>query len=160
MNRSQRLFGSGPRGIALTLALLALSFALAPRLPWPPIHGDERLGWLALGLSLALTLALAAWSIRSLPPGKRGHQLVTGGAYRFLRHPIYATFLSAFDFGFAVFMDHWIFLAWALMLHPVWHWNVGSEEAMMREEFPEYEAYCARTGRFWPRPSSFTRAAS
>ena len=42
--------------------------------------------------------------------------------------------------------------AWAVLLHPVWHWNIRSEEQLMCDAFPgEYEAYCAKTGRFFPK---------
>lgn len=152
MNRTQRLFGTGPRGLAVSVALLALTAYLAPLVQLPALHGEPALGQVALALASLLTLALVVWSVRSLPVTERGRSLATGGAYRYVRHPLYAAFLLFFDFGLAVYLDNWLYVLWALLLHPVWHLNIRGEEALMREAFAEeYDAYCAVTGRFFPR---------
>ncbi len=83
---------------------------------------------------------------------RQGHQLVTHGTYRFVRHPMYAA--------------HWLWaLAQPLLL---WNWiagfgsllafvplyvlRVGQEEQLMLEEFrDEYRQYMSRTGRVFPR---------
>jgi protein-S-isoprenylcysteine O-methyltransferase Ste14 len=80
------------------LALETASFALL----WSfrrPETGSPWLGWAAAALALA-AVALFAWSVRHLGVHFRiqavvtgDHCLVTGGPYRFLRHPIYASLL-------------------------------------------------------------------
>jgi len=152
MTQYQRLFGTGPRGIAITLATLVIAFVLASRIePWS-IHGSVQFGYAALGVSLVLTLAIAMWSVRSLPPADRGKALVTSGAFQYFRHPLYASFLTFFDFGLAIYLDDWVFIIWAVAQHPIWHLNMVGEERLMRNEFgDEYDAYCNRTGRFIPR---------
>jgi protein-S-isoprenylcysteine O-methyltransferase Ste14 len=131
--------------------LAAAAFAADAAGPLP-IHGQPAVGWAALGISLIPTLAVAGWALRSLPPADRGKTLITSGAFRYFRHPLYASFLTFFDFGLALYLDHWVFLIWALAQHPIWHWNMLHEEQLMRREFgDEYDAYCARTGRFVPR---------
>lgn len=152
MTQYERIFGTGPRGIAVTLMMFFVAFVTVDWAgPWP-IHERSVLGLAALGVSLVGTLATAAWALRSLPPAERGTSLVTSGAFRYFRHPLYASFLTFFDFGLAVYLDDWAFVIWAVAQHPIWHWNMRGEERLMRREFgEEYDTYCAGTGRFIPR---------
>jgi len=151
-----RIFGTGPRGLALSWGLLALVWWLAPSLAWPPIHGNAAFGLGALLATSALTAAGVAWSLKSLPPGARGRKMVTAGALHYVRHPFYASFLLSADFGFALWLDHWIYVIWAAALLPLWSVNVIGEERLMRDVFgAEYADYCRRTGRFIPRLSAF-----
>ncbi len=152
MTMYQRLFGAGPRGLVLTLATFPIAWGVAKRFgPWP-IHESVGFGALSLGVALVATLGLAFWSLKSLPPEARGKALVNTGAFRYFRHPLYATFLTFFDFGFALYLDDWVFVIWAIAQHPIWHLNIRHEERLMRNEFgAEYDAYCATTGRFVPR---------
>jgi len=152
MNGYQRIFGAGPRGTLVSLALLALARFLEPMIGLPAITSSAATRWSVFAATTCITLYVVAWSIRSLPPGERGNSLVTTGAFRFVRHPLYAAFLSSFNLGLAVLLNNWIYVLWVLLLHGVWHWNVQSEEALMRREHPdEYADYCRRTGRFVPR---------
>jgi protein-S-isoprenylcysteine O-methyltransferase Ste14 len=65
---------------------------------------------------------------------------------------LYAAFLTFFNFGLAVLLNSWLYVAWALVLHPLWHLNIRGEEALMKEQFPSaYDDYRVRTGRFVPR---------
>lgn len=152
MTSYERIFGTGPRGIFVTIATFAIAYTAVDRYgPWG-MHGISILGYGALAISLAMTLFVAAWSLQSLPPADRGKALVTSGAFRYFRHPLYASFLTFFDFGFALYLDDWIFLGWAIAQHPIWHLNILGEERLMRNEFgAEYDVYCGRRGRFVPR---------
>jgi protein-S-isoprenylcysteine O-methyltransferase Ste14 len=65
---------------------------------------------------------------------------------------LYAVFLSLFNFGFALYLNHWIYVLWAIVLHSLWHVIVRSEELLMVREFGrDYEEYMGETGRFVPR---------
>lgn len=151
MNTYDRLFGAGPRGLVISLGLLIVAWRLEPVVGLPAIIGSAVVRWAVFGLSVLGAAGLAAWSFKSLSPADRGAKLVTTGAYRYLRHPLYATLLSSFDFGLAVLLNNWIYLIWAVGLHAVWHWNIRKEEALMMQAFPEqYPEYCRRTGRFVP----------
>jgi protein-S-isoprenylcysteine O-methyltransferase Ste14 len=82
---------------------------------------------------------------------REGHQLVTGGVYAFVRHPMYASFIL-WGFAQALLIPNWIAglsgLAAVLALYAV---RQSREEAMMRQTFgAEYDAYCARTKRLIP----------
>lgn len=153
-----RLFGTGPRGLAFSWLVLALAWWFAPRLDWPPIHDDPAFGLGALLVTFALTAAGVAWSLKSLPPKTRGRELITTGAFRYVRHPLYASFLLSADFGFALWLDHWIYVIWAVLQFPLWSLNVIGEEHLMHKIFGEaYADYCRRTGRFIPHLAAFSR---
>ena len=155
MRAYDRIFGAGPRGLVISLALLALAWKLEAVVGLSYITANNAVRWIVFILGTVSSIAVLIWSVRSLPPGERGIKLVTTGAYRYLRHPIYASFLSCFNFGFAVLLNNWIYIIWAILLHGVWHWNIRSEETLMKQEFPnEYPAYCKETGRFFPRYKS------
>jgi len=152
MTSYERIYGAGPRGILLSVVLFVLAWKFETTLGLPSITDSDVARWVIFVSSVIGAVGLALWSIKSLPAAERGKKLITTGVYRYLRHPIYATFLSCFDFGLAVLLNNWIYLLWAVLLHGLWHWNIRSEEALMKREFPEeYDAYCALTGRFVPR---------
>lgn len=153
MNRFMKLFGSGPKGLAASVALFLASYYIKDQLGFPDIFSDWE--YIRLSIFAALTvisIMLIIWSIMSLNPEQRGKSLITTGAFKYLRHPLYAAFLSFFNFGLAVFLNNWIYVLWALALHPVWHFLVKEEEKMLEGIFPrDYEEYCRKTGRFFPR---------
>jgi protein-S-isoprenylcysteine O-methyltransferase len=152
MNTYDRTFGAGPRGLIISLGLFMVAWRLEPVVGLPAIVDSDVVRWTVFGLGILGAVALALWSFKSLPPADRGVNLVTTGAYRYLRHPVYATLLSSFDFGLAVLLNNWIYVIWALALHGVWHWNIRKEEALMLQAFPDqYPEYCRNTGRFLPR---------
>lgn len=151
-SRLQRVFGVGPFGSVLSVALLFLAVLLARATPggWMAVSDNARV--VALNVGAVGAFALIWWSLRTLKPKQRGHVLCTTGPFRFVRHPLYASFLSWFNFGFAIYLGHWAFLAWALALHPVWHRVIRKEERVMEDQFGQaWRDYAARTGRFFPR---------
>jgi len=151
MTTFQRLFGTGPRGLVISLLLLAGAWQLDERLALPVIMSTDGLRYGVSAVLISIALLVIVWSVTSLPPADRGKKLVTRGAFRFFRHPMYAALVSFLDFGLAILLNGWIYLAWAAIVHLVWHWNVRGEEALMREAFGgEYDEYCRTTGRFLP----------
>ena len=152
MSNFQRIFGAGPRGLFISVFLLFTTYFVAPFMDLPQIHGNQTVGISVFIVSILLTMVLIIWSAKSLNPNQRGRELVTTGAFRFFRHPLYAAFLTFFNFGLSVFLDNYIYLIWAVIQHPVWHVNVAKEEKMIEEVFPnDYKEYCLKTGRFIPR---------
>lgn len=82
---------------------------------------------------------------------REGHQLVTGGVYAHVRHPMYASFFL-WGISQALLIPNWIAglsgLVAVLALYAV---RQSREEAMMRQTFGlEYDAYCTRTKRLIP----------
>ena len=150
----RKTFGSGPAGVVVSLILLLIAFLVNRQFSGPSISENQPLLDMIFIASIILTLVLIVWSLWSLPAAERGNRLVTSGAFRYVRHPLYAAFLSVFNIGLAIWLNSYIYLAWALLLHPVWHLLVRDEEQMMVATFGDaYCEYQKRTGRFFPRLS-------
>ena len=110
--------------------------------------------WAAIALALLLGLAGAGLLGRSLrvhpaPPDRA--VLRTGGAYRFVRHPIYAAVLVGSLAGAVLAGRPEPLVGWvglALVLHV----KAGYEERLLRERFGEaYDIYASRVPRLLPR---------
>ncbi|MDB4459310.1 isoprenylcysteine carboxylmethyltransferase family protein [bacterium] len=158
MTNYQRIFGAGPRGLLFSAILLGLAGYSKARLGLPKIIDGEALRWIALILSMIGALVISGASFAVMSPNDRGKSLITSGVYRYVRHPLYASLISCFNFGLALFLNNWSFIIWAVVLHPLWHWNIKSEERLMASKFPdEYDGYCKITGRFLPRLRLFKR---
>lgn len=82
---------------------------------------------------------------------REGHQLVTGGVYAHVRHPMYASFLL-WGITQALLIPNLIAgLAGLVAVMALYAVRQSREEAMMRDTFgAEYDAYCARTKRLLP----------
>ena len=119
--------------------------------------GDE--AWVRyLGLLLfVLGLGWVAWSFLTLGQQHSGevtiqpeHRLITGGPYRWLRHPMYLG-LTVFPVGVGLVFRSWIGALLPLLLIGLFLWRIGDEEQLMHREFGvEWEAYCRRTWRLIP----------
>lgn len=152
MTPYQRTFGTGPRGLLLGLLSLSIVYWLNGYWNLSPLHGSRHFSVISLTGGTLLTAAIVVWSLVALPPSRRGRALVTAGPFRYVRHPLYAAFLIGFNLGLAIFMDGWLFLAWAALQYPLWHLNIAGEECLLREQFgSSYKDYCQTTGRFLPR---------
>jgi protein-S-isoprenylcysteine O-methyltransferase Ste14 len=81
-----------------------------------------------------------------------GHELVTEGVYRYIRHPIYGA-LWLWGISQPLLLQNWIAgLAGLVVFLPLYLLRVPREEALMLEHFGEaYRAYMGRTGRVVPR---------
>jgi len=152
MNTYLRIFGIGPTGFLISALLFLIAFFLASGLGHLQISSNDLLRWsVFVGLSV-VTGFIMLWSVISLPITERGKSLTITGAFRYFRHPLYGACLSFFNFGLAVFLNNWIYILWAVIQHPVWHWLIKYEEKLMKKRFPgEYEAYALKTGRFFPK---------
>jgi len=153
MNDFNRIFGSGPIGLLISITLLIISFYLKDLFNIPQILDNQNLISVSIFVILAIvSVSIIIWSLVSLNPRLRGKVLITTGALKYFRHPLYAAFLTFFNFGLAFLLNNWIFIIWAFLLHPVWHLLVIKEENDLKITFPdEYEKYCKNTGRFVPR---------
>jgi protein-S-isoprenylcysteine O-methyltransferase Ste14 len=79
-----------------------------------------------------------------------GHQLVTNGPYRWLRHPMYLG-LVVFPMGVGLVFRSWIGSLLPLLLIGIFIWRIGDEEQLMHREFgKQWEVYCQHTWRFIP----------
>lgn len=147
-----RVFGSGPLGVASTAVLLLAFQRVDATLPPVSLGLPSSARYLALALACLGTIAGIIWSFRSLPVAARGRRLCVQGAYGWVRHPLYASFISIGAPGLVLFVNHWSGLLLLVVLHLVWHGVIVIEERHMIAQFgDEYLAYAKRTGRFVPR---------
>lgn len=94
----------------------------------------------ALGRNWSITLEI-----------REKHELVSGGPYAFIRHPMYTSFLLM-GLGQAFLLSNWVVgLAGLLGFAILFFLRVDKEERMMLEIFgPQYRAYMDRTKRIIP----------
>ncbi|TAL35963.1 MAG: DUF1295 domain-containing protein [Spirochaetes bacterium] len=111
--------------------------------PWPVGLGPVMRGF---GLAVFIFGMILFWGaliqLRTLENYKG--PLVTGGIYRYLRHPMYFAFLC-WLFGFAAFMDGGASLLCALPFAAnvlYWRWN---EERLLLKIHPDYLEYARGT---------------
>lgn len=151
----------------LNMVLLWCAFALlwAASVPMPRplterfLPFSEWQFWAALGAVLTLVgLLFTVWARVYLGRNwsgmfatiKADHELITGGPYALVRHPIYSGLMLAF-LGTALAMGQWRgALAAALALIAIIH-RIIVEEGFMREQFgAAYDSYAKRVRALVP----------
>jgi len=139
--------------------LVWVPFVIAYFFPLPiDLPMTVRLGGLAIAIASAVFAAWAMWSLgRSY--GIRmdlfdGHRLVTGGPYRFTRHPMYLGIVS-FHFGATLAMESLALLAITLAyVIPFTVLRIRAEDRVLATGFgDEFRAFAGRVPAFVP----FTR---
>ena len=107
--------------------------------------------WLSLGIGVVVTLG-GIW-IRALASGhvKKNTELTTTGPYGYTRNPLYlGSIVIAAGFAIAA-LSWWIVVALALMFTLVYVPVIRAEEAFLRKTFVQFDEYCARVPRLFPR---------
>jgi protein-S-isoprenylcysteine O-methyltransferase Ste14 len=142
---------------------LALTALLMVRALPVPAAGLISLVFAAVGTLLAWAgVLVSVWAIATtvrrrviLDAGhfvKQEHPLVTGGAYAFVRNPMYLGIILLW-FGIAVAFQSRVLLAVAIAyVVPALWFYIRAEERMMLSEFgAQFEEYARRVGRLVPR---------
>jgi protein-S-isoprenylcysteine O-methyltransferase Ste14 len=146
----------GKRGEIWVLiqAVLLVSFIALPSdaVPWPYSKEFGIAGWICV----ALGLLLLSWSAlnlgRSLTPFPRpteNGELITSGAYRIVRHPIYLGVLLT-CLGFALATASSARLGMTLVLFVFFDMKARREELWLKERYPDYGLYQQRAKRLIP----------
>ena len=151
---------------AITYATLFIGVVLvylpAAALSWAGVARPARLGLPQLAgiIATASGASLALWCILSFAVIGRGtpapfdppRRLVVRGPYRHVRNPMYLGATVALA-GAAVFYQATALLAYAAAFLVLMHlFVVLYEEPTLRQAFgKDYDAYCRRVGRWWPR---------
>ena len=143
---------------------------LIPTLMWwvsamPCLQAIPVWRWVVALVLAVLGLLLSIWSIVHMrrkgegnPMDAFGHEvaprtkhLMTGGPYRLSRNPM-LTGSFLYFVGVCVLLWRWPALLVFVGFIAIMMLQVVSEEKRLRRDFGEkYEAYCKRTGRFWPK---------
>jgi protein-S-isoprenylcysteine O-methyltransferase len=146
-------------GQSLGLLLAIIAAFLLPRVPvlsvvnFAPVNVTVSI----VGVMLcAAGMALLVWARIVLGrnwsqtvSAKEGHELVTAGPYRTIRHPMYTGGLIACIGSAIVVGGPWIFLL--VILGALFLWRVGAEDRLMAQQFPnEYPDYKRRTKALLP----------
>ncbi len=133
-------------GLIGGVAPMAIIFL--PRGAIPPSVAQASNALILLATLASIWIVLALGRSFSILPQARA--LVTGGPYRFVRHPLYlAEFVALFALAWQ-FALPWSLLLWvvaAAAQFPRMHF----EEQILSEAFPDYRDYAARTPRLLPR---------
>jgi len=92
-----------------------------------------------------LTRALASGHVR------KNESLATSGPYAYTRNPLYlGSLLIGVGFAAAA-RSWWIGVAMVAMFYAIYLPVIKSEEAFLREKFPEFEQYARQVPRMLPR---------
>ena len=106
-------------------------------------------GWLLVD---SIFLRFAHEGQGTLAPVDPPRAVVRGGAFRFVRNPMYIAVVTIIV-GEALLFRSWRLLVWAAILFTAFHlFVVGYEEPALRRRFGEsYETYRRDSGRWIPR---------
>jgi protein-S-isoprenylcysteine O-methyltransferase Ste14 len=168
-HRADRVGGAlqGENGLRLVVVLRLLSLIiLLPLLgylvnpawvTWAQFDLPAWMRWLGVAGGV-LAVPLAYWVLRSIGTNispshatREGHQLVTHGPYRWVRHPLYSVGILL-CISLTLLTALWTLGVGMLIPLAVLLWRTPREEARLIETFgDEYRAYMRRTGRFFPR---------
>ena len=131
-------------------------------------RGPASAAWLVFGLALCFAgQALRAWVLGQVPDGTSGQnekliatQLNTSGPYALTRNPLY---LGNFGItlGLCLVAHDVRVLSLVMVLFTVqYRAIIAAEEKFLRGKFgADYEEWCARVPRFWPRLTSRMRSS-
>lgn len=144
--------------IGLLLIFLPLRILSSTSISEPPAFGAWQVAGMFLGaLGAALAIACIFTFVfvgRGTPaPFDPPRRLVVHGPYRLVRNPMYLGAGLALS-GAALFYQSIPLLGYAGLFLLMTHlFVVLYEEPTLRRTFDrDYEAYCRRVGRWWPKP--------
>ncbi|GAB3639436.1 protein-S-isoprenylcysteine O-methyltransferase [Spirosoma arcticum] len=144
--------------MGVVLFTLPLIYGLTPWLDFAGFYLPGWVRWTGFGISV-LAMVVLLLSHQDLGKNWTGqlhiqenHALVVRGVYRYVRHPMYLSFLLS-GIGTLLLSANWFIGVPQL----VWFWvmylgRVRNEEQMMMDAFGEpYKAYMRSTGRLLPK---------
>lgn len=148
-------FGVGPKIGRIVLPYLAVAITLTVFYPVIFSFGNDlRQPLMIVGIVL-LVIALVFYfsTLRLMLPGIKENRLITAGAYRLCRNPLYAALILFFVPGLALLLNSWLILTTSVVAYLVFRTYVHEEEEMLERIFgDEYRKYRDRTSSLFPNP--------
>lgn len=89
-------------------------------------------------------------NLSPFPTPKNDSALLTGGLFKYVRHPIYTGILIT-TFFLAFYLSSGYKLIIFLLLTILFYFKSEYEEKALQQKFPEYQSYKASTGKFIPK---------
>ena len=124
---------------------------------WSSIPLPNWLRWLGIGLVI-IAGSLLFWTLRHLGKNltdtvvtRKEHSLVTGGPYRWVRHPFYSSVITAMLANSLAAANWFLFLAGVLFSILIVIRTRKEEENLLGRFGEEYRKYMQQTGRFLPK---------
>ena len=145
-----------PAGAALWLGVIA--YMINPAwMTWSAMALPSWLRWSGIGF-FVLAVALLTWTLPALGTNltdtvvtRKHHTLVTGGPYRWIRHPFYDA-MVLITLGSALIAANWFVLVSGAVVFALLALRSRVEEEQLAARFGEpYRDYRNRTGRFLPK---------
>ncbi|MGF6905776.1 methyltransferase family protein [Fusobacterium sp. PH5-44] len=78
-------------------------------------------------------------------------KLVTTGAFRYIRHPLYASLFLMFYGGSIIYTNWTSFIATTIIFVPMMNYRAAQEEYYLEKKFDNYKEYKKFAGRFLPK---------
>ena len=100
-------------------------------------------------LAVAGLLGLGRANLTALPYPRAESTLVVSGPYRLVRNPIYSGLIFS-ALGWALWVNSWLTLGYALALFAFFDAKSRREERWLAEKFPDYGAYQRRVKKLIP----------
>jgi len=145
------------RPLALASMLGLFAYMINPAwMAWSAVSLPVSVRWLGVGVGVTAG-SLLIWTMHTLGKNltdtvvtRKEHELVTGGPYRFVRHPFYCAFILAV-LANAIVPANWFILLTGVSAWLVIVFRTNKEEENLIARFgDEYRRYMERTGRFLP----------
>jgi protein-S-isoprenylcysteine O-methyltransferase Ste14 len=145
-----------PAGAALWLGVIA--YMINPAwMAWSAMALPSWLRWSGIGF-FVLAVALLTWTLPALGTNltdtvvtRKHHTLVTGGPYRWIRHPFYDA-MVLITLGSALIAANWFMLVSGAVVFALLAVRSRVEEEQLAARFGDaYRDYRNRTGRFLPK---------
>jgi protein-S-isoprenylcysteine O-methyltransferase Ste14 len=147
-----KIFGVGPIGALLSLSLLGATVWVDRELGGFPIADNPAPLRHIAAASFVLGAGVHIWTMITLRRWWKHDQLCTRGPFRYVRHPMYAGWITFVGLGVALLANSWLVVFLVAVLYPPWSVLVRKEERAMEKEFGrEYLSYRRNTPCFIPR---------
>jgi protein-S-isoprenylcysteine O-methyltransferase Ste14 len=142
--------GVGPRIMQFAIPLIILAIIAKvyrfswSGFPWKDVHFITWSGIIRTIFGATIFVSALVHFIVKFPSGT----LITTGAFRLSRNPIYASWMVLLLPGLSLLLNNWLFMAAAVAMYGAFHYFIEKEELSMRDTFgKEYDEYTSKVGR-------------